>query len=121
MSIKRKVTSIAVDSARDYLRERLNELKQLDLDKDGQKDVDQMAALLTGLSEKVKDCLDSTDFKKLASGLEQIVSGVGLVGASIDPQKLGAASGELTAGLSQLGKLLQLGIQEVKSEGKLPD
>jgi len=60
---KRKVTSIAVDSARDYLRDRLNELKQLDLDKDGQKDIDQMAALLSGISEKVKDCLDFQEFR----------------------------------------------------------
>ncbi len=93
MSIKRKVTSMAVDYARDYFHERLNELKQLDLDKDGQKDVEQMSALLVGLSEKVKDCIDSTDFQKLAGGLDQIISGAELVGASIDSQKLGAASG----------------------------
>ncbi len=121
MSLKRKVTSIAVDSARDYLRDRLKELKQLDLDKDGQKDIDQMATLLSGISEKVKDCLDSTDFQKLAGGLEQIMSGVKVVSASVDPQKLGAASGELTAGLMQLGKLLQLSIEEVKRDGRLPD
>ena len=36
-------------------------------------------------------------------------------------QKLGAASGELTAGLMQLGKLLQLSIEEVKRDGRLPD
>ena len=79
--LKRKVTSIAVDFARDYLRDRLKELKQLDLDKDGQKDIDQMATLLSGISEKVKDCLDSTDFQKLAGGLEQIMSGVKVVSA----------------------------------------
>ena len=121
MSLKHKVTSIAVDSARDYLRDRLNELKQLDLDKDGQKDIEQMAALLTGISEKVKDCLESVDFQKLGTGLEQITSGVRVVSASVDPQKLGTASDELIAGLTQLGKLLQLGIEEVKREGKHQD
>jgi hypothetical protein len=57
----------------------------------------------------------------LASGLEQVMAGAGLIGASVDHQKLGAACAALTAALNHLGQLMQLGIQEVKREGKLTD
>jgi hypothetical protein len=114
--IKKTITAVAVDSARDYLKERLAELKQLDLDKDGQKDVDQVMEVLNHLGEKVKDSIDSTDFPKLASGLEQIFNGIGLVGDSVDRQKLAATCDELAKGIGQIGHLLRLGIAEVKNQ-----
>lgn len=116
MFIKKTLTAVAVDSARDYLKERLEELKQLDLDKDGQKDVDQVMEVLAHLGEKVKESIDSTDFPKLAGGLEQIFSGIGMVGDSVDRQKLADTCDELAKGIGQIGKLLRLGIAEVKNQ-----
>ena len=116
MLIKRTVTNLAVDSAKSYLHERLNELKKLDLDKDGQSDVDQCAELVVKIADKVKDALESTDFQKLGSGMEQVVSGVSQIGASVNQEKLGLACEELAAGLKALGKLLRLGIVEMKEQ-----
>ena len=118
MSIKRTLTAVAVDSARDYVRERIEKLKELDLDKDGQKDVDQIAILVNQLAEKVKLALESTDFQKLATGLEQVVAGAGMIGESVDREKLGEAGKEFATGLRELGKLLKLGIEEVKRQEK---
>jgi hypothetical protein len=115
MSLKRTLTAVAVDSARDYLQEKLHELKQLDLDKDGQKDVDQIAALLTELAERVKASVEATDFQKLASGLDQIISGAALIGDSVDKEKLAAAFSELSLSLRQLGTLLKLGVADLKA------
>jgi hypothetical protein len=116
MSIKRSLTAVAVDSARDYARERLQQLKKLDLDHDGQKDVDQVVILVNNLAEKVKEAVESTDFQKLATGLEQVIAGATLIGSAVDRDKLRAASKDLVSGLQQLGKFLQLGIQEVKRQ-----
>jgi hypothetical protein len=118
MSLKSKLTSVAVDSARDYLQERLNRLKELDLDDDGQKDVEQIKEVLSRLSVKVKDAVEATDFQKLATGLDQIVAGTGMIGDSIDRTKLRETGSELLIGVKQLGKLLQLGIAEVKRDDK---
>jgi hypothetical protein len=118
MSIKRTLTNVAVDSARDYLIERVEKLKELDLDKDGVRDVDQIAALVNKLAVKVEAALDSTDFQQLATGLEQVITGAGLIGESIDRQKLAEAGQEMSSGLRQLGKLLKLGIEEVKRREK---
>jgi hypothetical protein len=114
--IQRTLTSVAVDSVRDYLKEKLEKLKQLDLDKDGQKDVDQITELLIHVSAKLKDSIESTDFPKLALGMEQIMSGASLIGASVDREKLKEAVSELGVTMKQLGKLAQLGIQEMKRE-----
>ncbi len=114
MSLKTKLTNVAVDSARDYLKEKLEKVKQLDLDEDGKKDVDQISEVLMRVASKVKDSMESTDFPKLASGLEQIMSGVSLIGSSVDREKLADACNELGVGMKQLGHLLQLGVQEVK-------
>jgi hypothetical protein len=116
MSIKSKLTSVAVDSARDYFIERLNQLKELDLDHDGQKDVEQIKEVLHRLSVKVKDAVEATDFQKLATGLDQIASGATLIGSSLDRQQLRETGAELCTGLKQLGKLMQLGIAEVKRD-----
>lgn len=118
MSIKRKLTSVAVDSITDHLKERLEKIKQLDLDGDGQKDVDQIVELLAHLSTTVQDAIDSTDFPKLASGFEQIMSGVSLIGSSADHEKWANTCIELGAGLKQLGHLLQLGVHEMKQNDK---
>lgn len=114
MSLRSHLTNVAVDSVMDYLREKLEKLKQLDLDEDGQKDVDQISELLVRVGTKVKDSIESTDFPKLASGLEQIMSGATLIGASVDREKLGNACTELGAGMKQLGHLLQLGVHQMK-------
>jgi hypothetical protein len=116
MSLKRTLTAVAVDQAKDYFRERLEHLKQLDLDHDGRKDVDQLAELTMNVCDRVKEAVESTDFQKLASGLEQVIAGAGTVGASIDQDKLKVALGELGSGLTQIGKLLKLGIAEAKKE-----
>ncbi len=114
MSLKTKLTSIAIDSSRDFLKEKLEAVKQLDLDEDGKKDVDQISELLMRAASKVKDSMESTDFPKLASGLEQIMSGMSLIGSSVDREKLGDACTELGIGMKQLGHLLQLGVHEMK-------
>ena len=114
MFMKKTLTTVAVDSIKDYLKEKLERLKELDLDKNGQKDVDQIGELLLHLSDKVKAAIESTDFPKLASGLDQIVAGAGLVGSSFDREKLSDACTELGTGLKQLGHLLQLGIRDMQ-------
>jgi len=119
MSIKRKLTSVAVDSVIDYLHGKLNELKELDLDHDGVKDVEQVRDALNRISVRLKEVVEATDFQKLATGIDQIASGTSLMLASVDRQKLKETNGEIMVGLKQLGKLLQLGIQEVKRDGKL--
>lgn len=118
MSIKRSLTAMAVDSARDYLQEKLDEVKQLDLDQDGRKDVDQVTELLAQLAERVKDSIESTDFPKLASGFEQVMTGFGLISESIDRQKVGAALEDMGTCLRQLGVLVKLGVAEIKNQDK---
>jgi hypothetical protein len=106
---------MAVDSAKDYLHERLEHIKKLDLDKNGIADVDQVAELVSRAGEKVRIAMESTDFPKLAAGFEQLLSGAELIGASFDREKVGQACTELSACFAKVGKLLQLGITEVKS------
>ena len=117
MSLKSKITGVAVDSFRDYLVEKLEKIKQLDLDTDGQKDVDQITEALMSVANRVKDAVESTDFPKLAEGVENVVSGIGMIGASVDRQKLGLACTELGSGIKQVGRLLQLGVKEMKEQG----
>lgn len=118
MSIKRTITAVAVDSARDYLQDKIKELKKLDLDKDGQKDVEQIEGLLSQLGERVKESIESTDFQKLAAGVEQLMSGASLIGESVDRKKLGAALEKTGVVLKQLGALMKLGVSEIKSQEK---
>src|SRR5215470_17612289 len=91
MGLKRTLTNVAVDSARDYFLEKLEQIKKLDLDHDGHRDVDQIAAHLIELGKKLNEAVESTDFQKLATGLEQVVAGANLIGSSIDRQKMSAA------------------------------
>ncbi len=114
--LRKKLTEVAVDSFTDYLKERLEHLKQLDLDHDGVKDVDQIIAILHKCGVALKDCLDTTDFSKIGNGLEQIMNGANLVKDSIDGEKVQAVGVELKAGLSKLSELAQLGITEMKHQ-----
>jgi hypothetical protein len=114
MSLKGILTNVAVDSVKDYLKDKLEKLKELDLDKDGQKDVDQIAELIVHVSSKVKESIESTDFAKLASGLEQVMAGATLIGSSVNREKLADACTELGVGLKHLGRMLELGVQDMK-------
>ena len=114
MTLKRTLTHYAMDSVRDYFQEYLEQIKQLDLDHDGRKDVDQMAELLARVTEKLKTAIEATDFQKLGTGLEQVISGASTIGSSVDTDKMNAACSEMVVGIRQVGKLLQLGIAEIK-------
>jgi hypothetical protein len=114
MSIKQALTNVAVDSFRDYLKEKLEQVKQLDLDEDGQKDLDQIGELLLQVSKKVKEAVESTNFAQLAAGFEQVVAGANLIGSSFDRTKFADAWAELDPAMQKLGELLQLGVKEMK-------
>jgi hypothetical protein len=111
---RRKLTEVAVDSFTDYLKERFEMLKQLDLDKDGHKDVDQIVAIVNRGGLALKDALDSTDFTKMATGLEQIVAGVNQIKSSFDAVKVQAVAKEFKEGATKLVELGHLGISEMK-------
>lgn len=113
MSLKKKLTTVAVDSATDYVKERLEKLKQFDLDGDGQSDVEQIKGLLAECAERAKEALEATDFSKLASGAEQILNGVSLFGSAVDRAKLSAAIRALIPALKKTGHLLELGTREL--------
>ena len=113
---KKKLTEVAVDSLTDYLKERLELVKQLDLDKDGVKDVDQIIAILHRGGNALKECLDSTDFPKIATGLESIMNGANMIRDSMDAVKLQAFGAELKQGCTKLAELTQLGITEMKNQ-----
>jgi len=114
MSIKRKLTEVAVDSFTEYLEERLAKLKELDLDKDGQKDVDQIIAILKKCAVSVKGVLDTTDLTRMASGMDQMIAGANMIGTSFDREKLMTVGNDLREGLSTLSHLAQLGLVELK-------
>lgn len=111
---RKKLTEVAVDSFTDYLKERFEKLKQLDLDKDGQKDVDQIIAIVNRAGVAMKASLDSTDFNQMGAGLEQVVNGVQLVKNSFDAVKVQAVAKELKEGCNKLVELAHLGIAEMK-------
>ncbi len=111
---RKKLTEVAVDSFTDYLKERFEKLKELDLDKDGQKDVDQIIVILNKAGVALKDALDSTNFNQMATGLEQIVGGVTLVKTSFDAVKVQAVASEVKEGAAKLMELAQLGVSEMK-------
>ena len=118
MQIKRKLTEVAVDSFTEYLHERFSKLKELDLDQDGQKDVDQIMLLLSRCGEKAKETLSATNIANIASGLDQIIQGASLVRKSFDEQKVGELIKELSNATSQIAKLAQLSIKYAKEQGK---
>ncbi len=112
--IKRALTEVAVDAFTDYLKEKLEKVKQLDLDQDGTKDVDQLAEIVARLGLHFKDALTTTNFSQIATGLDQIIAGVELVRNSLDKEKLGALTKEVSLGLTKIGELTRLSIQYVK-------
>lgn len=113
---KKKLTEVAVESVTEYLEEKLEYLKTLDLDKDGHKDVDQITEIVKRCGDAVKDVLDTTDFARMATGLEQIISGTEMIGKSFDPDKVKVFALELKEGASKIGELTQLGIAEAKHQ-----
>jgi hypothetical protein len=114
MRIKRRLTEVAVDSFADYLKVRFAKLKELDLDDDGQKDVDQLIEIVNKCGHKLKDTMESTNFANLATGLDQIFTGLALIRGSIDQEKLAALTSELADGSKKLTVLGKLSVQRLK-------
>lgn len=115
--IRRRLTEVVFDSMTDYLKERLDRLKELDLDHDGQKDMDEMKELVEACGMHLKKAVESTDFQKLATGLDQIISGTNMLATAVDGKLLKAAGAELNTAMKKLGKLAQLSIKEMKENG----
>jgi len=116
--LKRKLTEVAVDSVTEYLQEKFDHLKQFDLDKDGQKDVDQIIAILGRCGAKAKETLASTNAPNIAAGLEQIASGVTLIRTSFDQAKVSEFLKELSTAYSKISELTHLSIAYVKEQGR---
>lgn len=116
--IKQKLTEVAVDAFTDYLKERLEWLKQFDLDQDGKKDVDQIIEILARCGHLTKQSIDNTNFSQIAAGLDQIISGVGLIRKSLDQEKLTEMAKEVSQGWQTVGHLAQLSIEYAKENPK---
>lgn len=114
---KRKLTEVAVDSFTEYLQERFEKLKQLDIDQDGRKDVDQIVEIIGRCAIKAKATFDATNFAGIASGLEQVMQGATLIGKSIDQEKLKELGVEIADASRQLTVLGEMTIQYVKEHG----
>jgi len=115
--LKRKLTEVAVDSLTEYLQERFEKLRQFDLDQDGQKDVDQVIAILGRVGESAKAMLATTDVSNIASGLEQIMAGATLIQHSFDQEKMSELFKEVGTASSKISELTQLSIAYVKEHG----
>lgn len=115
--IKKHLTNVAVNSFTDYMKEKFEEIKQLDLDHDGRKDIDQLKELLDSCGIQAKIAIESMDIQKLAQGLDQIMKGANMVASAIDGNALQSAGQELGKTLAKLGQLTQLGIEEAKKSG----
>lgn len=116
MFMKKKLTEVAVDSFTEYLQERLAKLRELDLDQDGRKDIDQIIEILQRCGDKAKTALQSTDFPKVAAGLESILDGMAMIRTSCDQEKLGAFFNEVSQASVKLGELGQLSVKYVKDK-----
>ncbi len=116
---RKRLTEVAVDSFSDYLKEKVAQIKTLDLDKDGVKDVDQMLAILENCTNLTKQAVATMNFQQIAAGAEQIMDGLHQVSSAVDREALKAVSIELGKGLHKLGDLAQLGIHEVRTKGTL--
>lgn len=117
MLIKKKLTEVAVDSFTEYLQQKFARLKELDLDRDGHKDVDQIIEIVGRCATKAKETIDATDFAGVASGVEHILRGASMIRAALDEQKLGELSKEVAEASRQLTHLGQLTIAYVKETG----
>jgi len=116
--LKRKLTEVAVDSVTEYLQEKFEQLKQFDLDKDGQKDVDQVVAILGRCGTKAKAMLASTNAANIAAGLEQIAAGVTLIRTSFDQTKVSEFWKELSSASSQITELTKLSVAYAEEHGR---
>jgi hypothetical protein len=114
--LKRKLTEVAVDAFTEYLNEKLNTLKQLDLDKDGRKDVDQLAEIVGRCGLITKDVLSTTDFSKIGSGLEQIINGTTMIRNALNKEQLSILTRELSEGAAKIGELAKLSIDYAKEQ-----
>jgi len=110
------MTEVAVDAFTEYVQEKIEWLRQFDLDEDGEKDIDQVLEILKRIGFTLKDALSSTDIAKIALGLEQIISGATLIGKSVNKEDLRAVGLELSEGLTKIGHLGQLGLEHVKED-----
>lgn len=119
--IRKHLTGVAVDTVTDFLKEKFEQVKQLDLDQDGRKDVDQMLEILESCGRLTKTAIDSTDFQKLATGLDQIILGFKAVTAALDAESLSLTTQAYGKALKKMAQLGQLGIQEIKERGSLAD
>jgi hypothetical protein len=118
MQFKRKLTEVAVDSLTEYLQERFERLRQFDLDQDGQKDLDQIVALLGNVGSKAKETLASTDIANIAAGLDQMIQGATLIQKSFDQEKVTEFFKEVATVSAKLSHLAELSIAYVKEHGK---
>lgn len=114
---KRKLTEVAVDSFTEYLQEKFEKLKELDLDQDGRKDVDQVIEILGRCAETTKATIDATNFPNLAAGIESVVRGIDMCARSLDKDKLGELGQEVAEAAKKLSALGELSIQHVKKHG----
>lgn len=114
---KRKLTEMAVDNFTEYLQERFEKLKQLDIDQDGRKDVDQVIEILGRCAVKAKATLDTTNFANIAAGLELMFQGSGMIANSLDREKLKELGVELSDATKKLTTLGEVTIRYVKERG----
>lgn len=114
--LKRKLTEVAVDAFTEYLNEKLSVLKELDLDQDGRKDVDQLAEIVARCGLITKDVLSSTDFSQIGAGLEQIISGTTMIRNALNKEQLTVLTKELSEGATKIGELARLSITYVKEQ-----
>lgn len=115
---RKKLTEVAVDSFTDYLQERFEKLKQYDLDKNGERDVDQVIEILGRCARKVKDTVNATDFPAIATGIECVLTGATQIRNSIDREKVGELGIELAAATKKLAEIGQLTLSHVKEQGE---
>lgn len=113
---KRKLTEVAVDALTEYLNEKIAALKELDLDKDGRKDVEQLSEIIARCGLIIKDVLSTTDFSKIGAGLEQIINGTTMIRSALNKEQLAVLTKELSEGATKIGELAQLSIQYAKDQ-----
>lgn len=114
---KKKLTEIAVDNFTEYLQERFEKVKQLDIDKDGRKDVDQVIEILGRVAVTAKATLDTTNFANIAAGIELMLQGSGMIVNSLDREKLAELGQELSDATKKLTALGEVTIKYVKERG----
>jgi len=105
-------------SKTEYLQESFEKLRKFDLDKDGQRDIDQIVEILGSCGAKAKETLASTNAANIATGLEQIIAGATLIRSSFDQDKITALLREVGSAYSKITELTQLSITYVEEHGR---